>query len=100
MQFQPSAPSNPCPQTIAPYILCVLATYHENGRVATLQSIVDDVGVRRADVRTTLTALHEQGLVDVLRMKLTLQGFALAMALREVRLPPLRREAGAGEAAA
>jgi len=46
--------------------------------------------VRREDVREIVRKLDEEGFVDALRMKLTLQGFALAASLSERRLVPLR----------
>ena len=78
------------PQTIAPYILRNLATCHHDGRSANLETLVKDIGVRRADVRRTITALHREGYVDAYRMRLTMAGFALGTVLMEMELPPLR----------
>jgi DNA-binding Lrp family transcriptional regulator len=45
--------------------------------------------VRREDVREIVRRLDEEGFVDAARMRLTLQGFALAASLTERRLVPL-----------
>ena len=45
--------------------------------------------VRREDVREIVRKLDEEGFVDATRMRLTLQGLALAASLTERRLVPL-----------
>lgn len=45
--------------------------------------------VRREDVRELVSRLDEEGFVDASRMRLTLQGFALASSLQARRLIPL-----------
>lgn len=45
--------------------------------------------VRREDVREIVRRLDEEGFVDATRMRLTLQGFALASSLTARRLVPL-----------
>jgi hypothetical protein len=45
--------------------------------------------VRREDVREIVRRLDEEGFVDALRMKLTLQGFTLAASLTTRRLVPM-----------
>ena len=44
---------------------------------------------RREDVREIVRRLDEEGFVDALRMRLTLQGFTLAASLSARRLVPL-----------
>ena len=44
---------------------------------------------RREDVREIVRRLDEEGFVDAARMRLTLQGFALASSLTARRLVPL-----------
>ena len=61
------------------------------GRVG-LDELVKRLGVRRTELRSTLTRLHQQGLVDVLRMRPTLAGFALGRAASGLSMKPLRRE--------
>jgi DNA-binding IclR family transcriptional regulator len=83
------------PRVLAPYILRLLAAAQRRGRPITLQDLVDALEVRRVDVRQALTAMDEQGLVDVLTMRLTLQGFALGSALRTRKLPAIPRQPAA-----
>jgi DNA-binding IclR family transcriptional regulator len=78
------------PHTLAPYVLQVLATCQQAGRLCTLADLVAEIQVRRADVRRTVSALHREGYVDALRMRLTLRGFVLGRALLKVQLPALR----------
>ena len=86
-------------QTIAPYVLRTLAGYHFDGRSADLDMLVRDIGVRRADVRRTITALHHEGFVDAYRMRLTMAGFALGTVFMEINLPPLRSKTASSAAA-
>lgn len=79
------------PRKLAPYVLRTLARYQIDGRVANLQTLVDEIGVRRGDVRKTVSALHREGYVDALRMRLTLAGFSLGVPLTSVELPSLRQ---------
>ncbi len=72
------------------HVLQVLVRLHTEGRRATLEMLVEALRVRRGDVRRTLSALHREGFVDVLRMRPTLAGFALGRALEGVELPALR----------
>ncbi len=78
------------PRKLAPYVIRTLARYQTEGRVANLQVLVDEIGVRKVDVRKTVSALHREGYVDALRMRLTMAGFALGAALSNVELPSLR----------
>jgi hypothetical protein len=55
-----------------------------------LQDLVEMVKVRRGDVRATLTLLHQQGLYDIMRRRLTLLGFAIARKVDAQSLPELR----------
>ncbi|HNS97695.1 MAG TPA: hypothetical protein PLJ27_18060 [Polyangiaceae bacterium] len=82
------------PQKLAPYILRTLARHQQEGRGANLDTLVQELGVRRADVRQTVSALHREGYVDALRMRLTLLGFAIGTALSPMNLPPLRTRRG------
>ena len=79
------------PTTLAPYVLKVLAHHQIKGRIVTLQALVDELQVRRADVRRTVTALDHEGYLDALRMTLTMAGFAIGAGLSDKELPPLRR---------
>lgn len=77
-------------QTVAAYILQALTLAQAEGRSENLETLVEKLHVRRKDVRSTLTMLHRQGFLDLLRMRLTLSGFAIGTALRGQELPPLR----------
>ncbi|WP_437282860.1 hypothetical protein WME90_20470 [Sorangium sp. So ce375] len=71
-----------------------------DGRSETLDTLVEKVRVRRRDIRSTLTVLHGQGMLDVLHMRLTLSGFAIGSALIGKTLPALRPAPRASTAAA
>jgi DNA-binding IscR family transcriptional regulator len=78
------------PQHLAPYVLRVLARHQMDGRLCTLDSLTDEIRVRRADLRRTVSALHREGYVDALRMRATMSGFAIGRRLLDVQLPELR----------
>lgn len=85
---------------LAAHLLRTLAAAQRDGRRVDLDGLTRDIGVRRADVRATLSSLHAEGLVDVLRMRLTLDGFTLGQSLEGRRLAPLRAAARAHVVAA
>lgn len=73
------------------HVLRALAQAQSEGRPSSLETLTQELGVRRADVRRTVTLLHRQGFVDALRTRLTLAGFALGRAYLGQALSPLRR---------
>ena len=77
-------------QTLSAYVLQALAQAQCEGKTMSLDALVEELRVRRGDVRRTITLLHRQGFVDALRMRLTLPGFALGRAYMGRTLPPLR----------
>ncbi len=83
------------PRVLAPYVLRTLASAQTKGRPLTLRDVSRELGVRQGDVRAAISALHRQGYLDALRLRLTLPGFALGAALASRPLPPLRRAAPA-----
>jgi hypothetical protein len=87
-------------KTLAAYILQALTLAQAEGRSENLETLVEKLRVRRRDIRSTLTVLHRQGHLDVLRMRLTLTGFAIGAALRDQPLPALRLAPRAAIAAA
>lgn len=87
-------------RTLSAHLLKTLALAQFEGRASTLESLVADLGVRRGDVRSALSALHREGYVDVLRMRLTLKGFAIGSALANDQLAPLRHPQAIAIAAA
>jgi DNA-binding IclR family transcriptional regulator len=81
------------PNALAPYVLRLLALAQTKGRPVTLRDLSRELGVRKGDVRATVSALHREGHVDALRLRLSLSGFALGVALASRPLKPLRRPA-------
>ena len=75
---------------LAAHSLRALAFAQRDGRRLDLDELVTALGVRRVDVRATLSSLHREGLLDVTRMRLTLRGFATGIALAAEQLRPLR----------
>ncbi|HEY4117476.1 MAG TPA: hypothetical protein VGM56_06450 [Byssovorax sp.] len=77
----------------AALVLRALSTAQAEGRRADLDELSTELGVRRAELRALLSTLHRQGLVDVMRMRPTLEGFAIGRALEGLPVAPLRRRA-------
>jgi DNA-binding IclR family transcriptional regulator len=90
----------PMAKALFPHVLQALAHAQSEGRPSSLETLTQELRVRRGDVRRTVTLLHRQGFVDALRMRLTLAGFALGRAYLGQTLPPLRRVKAAQSAAA
>jgi hypothetical protein len=87
------------PQTLTPYILQVLARHQLNGRRVHLQTVVDELRVRRGDVRRTISTLYQQGHLDLLSLRLTMSGFTIGVSLLESGLPELRCDPSSAAAA-
>ena len=87
-------------RTLSMYVLRALADAQTEGRRQNLETLVTELHVRKRDVRTAVTTLHQQGLVDALHMTLTLSGFAIGRALLTADLPALRVPAPRAIAAA
>lgn len=87
-------------KTVAAYVLRALAQAQIKGRVSTLASLTAELKVRKTDVRAAVSALHREGFLDALRMRLTLRGFAVGSALIGETLPELRPARAAVSAAA
>lgn len=68
----------------------VVAIARARGRAITLDDLAEAIGVRRSDVRASLSRLHREGWVDALKLRLTLPGLALAASLDGCKLPALR----------
>lgn len=77
-------------KSLSLHILKALARHQMEGRRPTLQSIVDELNVRRGDIRQTISALHNEGYLDALRLRLTMAGFTVGAGLMGAKLPPLR----------
>jgi DNA-binding IclR family transcriptional regulator len=76
---------------LSAYVLRALALAQSEGRASNLDTLTEELHVRRGDVRRTITLLHREGYLDALRMRLTLAGFALGRAYVGQALPALRR---------
>jgi transcription initiation factor IIE alpha subunit len=63
-----------------------LARAKQRGRAVRLDELAQEIGVRRDDVRDVVTSLDAEGHVDARRMRLTMSGFAIAVAMRECKL--------------
>ena len=77
-------------QALSAHVLHALAAAQTEGRATSLETLTQELGVRRGDIRRVVTLLHRQGFVDALRMRLTLTGFALGRAYMGRTLPALR----------
>ncbi|AUX22975.1 uncharacterized protein SOCEGT47_034910 [Sorangium cellulosum] len=76
---------------LAPHLLRTLYALQGEGAIVTLETLTAALEVRRADVRRAVTALHREGYLDALRMRLTLRGLALGAAFTAAPPRPLRR---------
>ena len=77
-------------KTLAEHLLRAMALDHVAGRRSDLDSLSAHLDEDRAELRSTLSALHREGYLDVLRMRLTLEGFVLGCVLLGKELPELR----------
>lgn len=73
-------------QPLAAHVLRHLARAQAKGRLVRLDELARDIGVRREDVRQVVASLHAEGHVDAKRMRLTMTGFAIAVAMRDSKL--------------
>jgi len=87
-------------RTLSMHVLRALAEAQIEGRRSNLETLVEQLQVRRRDVRGAVTALHQQGSVDAIHMRLTLQGFAIGRSCMNETLPALRAPAKRSTAAA
>ncbi|MGZ3475705.1 MAG: hypothetical protein ACXWUG_16635 [Polyangiales bacterium] len=74
---------------LAQHVILTIARDHIEDRRSNLDTLTEALGAPRAEVRAVLTALHQEGYIEVLRMRLTLEGFALGIALSQSEVPPL-----------
>ena len=77
-------------KALAAHVLRAIA--RPRARVVSVADIAKIVGARRADVRGVVSRLHQEGFVDALRMRPTLQGLALASSLGACKLREVRSE--------
>lgn len=76
---------------LVPHLLRTLYAFQQEGETVTLETLTRALQVRRTDVRRAVTAMHHEGVLDALRMRLTLRGLALGAAFAASPLRPLRR---------
>lgn len=77
-------------KALAAHVLRHLARAQARGWLVHLDELASDIGVRREDVRATVSSLHAEGHVDAKRMKLTMTGLVLASAMRECKIRDVR----------
>ena len=77
-------------RTLCLHLLRALAHAQREGIRVDLDTLVQTVQARRPDVRKALSQLHQEGLLDVMTMRLTLAGFAVGASLAKTSLPELR----------
>jgi DNA-binding IclR family transcriptional regulator len=87
----PPVDATPRPDAIAIHLLARLTRLTKAGRRTHLEELAREVGVRKSDARTILSALDRQGYVDVLRMRPTLMGLTIGEAADAEALSDLRR---------
>src|SRR4051794_13765033 len=80
-------------RTLSTYILQALASAQIEGRRSNLETLVDELHVRRTDIRAAVSQLHRERMLDALTMRLSFEGFAIGQALEGAELPPLRAAA-------
>lgn len=88
------------PHALTLHLVRALARAQYEGRRFDLETLTDELGVRRTDVRSSISALDREGYVDALRMRLTLRGFALGRSLESASLPAIRRASNLRQIAA
>lgn len=77
-------------RAVSAHVLRHLAREQSRGRGVDLEELANDIGVRREDVRHVVSSLHREGHVDAKRMRLTMTGLALAAAMKDCKLRPVR----------
>jgi hypothetical protein len=87
-------------QALSVHVLHALALAQLEGRRHDLETLTSELRVRRGDVRKAVSALHREGYLDALRMRLTLMGFALGRSYAGQVLPELRTAPAAAAACA
>lgn len=76
--------------SLAAHVILAIARAQARGRVVRLDELAKAVDVRHTDARAIVSALHREGHVDALRLRLTMSGLALAATLRNVKLRDFR----------
>lgn len=82
--------ARPSSEAIAHHLLVALRAAAERAERTNLDELSRDLGIRKVEARSVLSELDRRGLVDVLRMRLTLVGFGVAETLKSKPAPSLR----------
>jgi len=92
MKSKPALAVNPAPaaELLAIHVMAALTMALRRGERTSFEALARELRVRRVDVRRTLSALHAQGFVDAARMRPTMLGLTLGVAVRNEELRPLR----------
>lgn len=77
-------------RALAAHVIKAMFAAQKQGERIDLDGLTALLQVRRGDVRTILSRLHEQHLLDLTTMRLTLQGFAIGSSLEDKALRPIR----------
>jgi hypothetical protein len=92
MRTQPDLRANQAPAAdlLAIHVMGALTTALRRGETRTLDELAHELRVRRVDVRRVVSTLHAQGFVDALRMRPTMLGLTVGLAVGNGGLRPLR----------
>lgn len=74
---------------LAAHAIKFLYAAEREGSMVNLDDVAVGLGMPRGEVRSCLSGLHHDGLVDVLRMRLTRVGFDFGAKLAKSHLAPL-----------
>jgi hypothetical protein len=85
--------TTPGDEDIAIHVLHHLTTHQMNGARIHFDKLRRRLGVDRVQLARVLGRLDKQGLVDCSKLRLTLQGFAIGMAVKSRDLPRLSKRA-------
>jgi DNA-binding IclR family transcriptional regulator len=71
--------------TLSTSLLVLLVKSHEDHTTLTLDVLAQRLNAPREAVRAVVTALHAEGYLDAMRLRLTLKGFAAGQLARGKR---------------
>jgi len=77
---------------LAIHVMRELTRAQGEGEVLSLEDLANALEVRKADVRVVVSALHQAGFVDALRLRVTMLGLAIGATARGSTLRSPRQE--------
>jgi hypothetical protein len=97
MRTQPALRANEAPAAdlLAIHVMGALTTALRRGQTLSLDDLSRTHRARRAEVRRVVSTLHAQGFVDALRMRPTMLGLTVGLAVSDGSLRPLRPSSSA-----